>query len=212
MSQRLARVLWLGGSPCSGKSTVADRIAQRFGLRIYDCDEAWFRHGETAPDAAAPVLHWLARATAEEIWLQRTVDLQVADAITSYRELFPYIVSDLCDMPGDTGIVAVGAALLPEFVSRLGVPAKRSLWMVPTESFQRHHYGKREWRHTILRSTSDPDRAWENWMLRDAAFAGEVIRQARHIPGRLIVVDGSRDVDSIEREVVNHFGLIPSRR
>ena len=49
--------------------------------------------------------------------------------------------------------------------------------MIPTESFQRQHYSQREWRHDVLRKTSDPERAWENWMARDAYFGREVARQ-----------------------------------
>ena len=30
-----SRVLWLGGSPCTGKSTVAGLLAARHGLRVY---------------------------------------------------------------------------------------------------------------------------------------------------------------------------------
>lgn len=204
---RLAHVIWLGGSPCSGKSTIADRISRRFGHRIYDCDKAWFRHGEMVSAELAPVLHRLARADAEEIWLRCPVEQQVRDAIASYRELFPLILADLAEMPSGTPLIAVGAALMPGLVAETGIPLDRALWMVPTEAFQRHHYGLREWRHDVVVRTSDPERAWENWMRRDAAFAREVARHVTIFSGRLIVVDGSRALDAVEREVLDHFNL-----
>src|SRR4051812_44033795 len=36
--------LWIGGSPCSGKSTVAAVIAAARGLPLYSCDDAFERH------------------------------------------------------------------------------------------------------------------------------------------------------------------------
>lgn len=207
MTERLAHIHWLGGSPCSGKSTVAGRIAARFGHRIFDCDEAWFRHGETASPTLQPVLYRLARASGDELWLERTVEQQVRDAIASYHELFSKILADLAAMPTKSPIIAVGAALLPELVVAAGIPVDQALWMIPTETFQRHHYGQRAWRHDVLRATTDPDRAWENWMRRDAAFAKEVARQVTQIGGRLVTVDGSLGVDEIEQEVRDHFRL-----
>lgn len=44
MDHRLARVLWIGGSPCSGRSTMADRLAAAFGLGVFRCDDAYERH------------------------------------------------------------------------------------------------------------------------------------------------------------------------
>lgn len=207
MTERLAHVLWLGGSPCSGKSTIAGRISARFGHRIYDCDDAWFRHGETASPALQPVLYRLARATAEEVWLERAVEQQVREAIASYHELFPLIVADLFALPTESPIIAVGAALLPDLVSAAGIPLDRALWMIPTEPFQRHHYGLRDWRHDVLRATTDPEHAWENWMRRDATFAREVARQSEERGGQVILVDDARTIDEIEREVLGHFRL-----
>lgn len=96
---------------------------------------------------------------------------------------------------------------MPRLVSQVGIPLDRAMWMIPTEAFQRHHYGKRAWRHDVLRNASDPEQAWENWMRRDTAFAREVARQAKSISGRLIEVDGTRNLDTIEIEVVRHFSL-----
>lgn len=127
MSAGLAQVFWLGGSPSAGKSTVAGRIAHRFGYLIYDCDEAWERRGVTASVDEEPTLYRLASATPEQVWLRRPIAQQVRDAISSYGELFPLILDDLEDMTGDTPVIAVGAALMPLLVIGSVVPARRAL-------------------------------------------------------------------------------------
>lgn len=207
MSERLAHVLWLGGSACSGKSSIAERVSNRFGHCVYDCDEAWFRHAEVASPTLQPVLHRLAGSDAEELWLRRTVARQVEDAIASYREIFPLILADIISMPEDTPVIVVGAALMPDLLTAAGIRLDRAMWLIPGQAFQRHQYEQRAWRHGILRNTSDPGRARENWMQRDAAFAREVARQAKDIGGRLVVVDDSKDLDAIEREVMDHYGI-----
>ena len=35
----LSHILWIGGSPCAGKSTVADIIRDRYGIVLYQADD-----------------------------------------------------------------------------------------------------------------------------------------------------------------------------
>jgi hypothetical protein len=96
---------------------------------------------------------------------------------------------------------------MPEFVALLGIDRDKMIWMVPTEGFQRTHYEQRDWRHDVLSACSDPNRGWENWMARDAAFAREVTRQAHASSLELVIVDGSSSLDDNEAIVRAHFGL-----
>jgi hypothetical protein len=96
---------------------------------------------------------------------------------------------------------------MPEFVALLPIDHGKMIRMVPTEGFQRTHYGQRNWRHDVLSACSDPNRGWENWMARDAAFASEVARQAHASSLELVIVDGSRSIDDNEAIVRALFGL-----
>jgi len=49
-------VRWIGGGSGSGKSTVARRVAERCGLRVYSTDEAMAGHVERARLEDAPLL------------------------------------------------------------------------------------------------------------------------------------------------------------
>jgi hypothetical protein len=90
----------------------------------------------------------------------------------------------------------------------IGVAPKRSIWIVPTETFQRTHYALREWRHDVVATCSDPALAWQNWMSRDAGFATTVASDARRLGRRLIVVDGSRSIADSIADVAQWFGLL----
>lgn len=204
MRERLAHVLWLGGSPCAGKSSIADGLAARHGLTVYRCDDAFHHYKERIDPRAQPVFARLARATCDEIWLRPT-EQQIREEIALYREEFPQILADLAAMPKDRPILAEGAALLPELVGGLGVPPHRAIWVVPTEPFQRACYGERAWRHEVLAECSDKAQAWERWMRRDAGFAREVAREAGGLGYRLVTVDGAWSVEDQILAVEAHF-------
>ncbi len=206
MDQALPNVYWIGGSPCSGKSTIADRLAAKHGGRVYRCDEAYYRHLASITPDEHPVFSRLAHASCDDLWMRPTPQ-QVGDEIALYREEFPLILADLAALPSTQAVIAEGAALLPELLDRLGVLPRRAVWIVPTERFQREHYARRAWRHDVLASCTDKERAWRNWMERDAGFARVVAREARQRGNRVLTVDGARSVDDTARAVGAWFGL-----
>ena len=52
--QELRHVLWIGGGSRSGKTTIARRLARRYGLRWYSADAQTWRHRDRAVAAGNP--------------------------------------------------------------------------------------------------------------------------------------------------------------
>lgn len=206
MTVELPHVFWLGGSPCAGKSSIADLLAAAHDLAVYRCDDAYFRHAEIVNPADQPVFSRIARASCDDLWM-RPVERQIAEELELYREEFPLILADLMALPADRPLIAEGAALLPQLVDALGVNRQRAVWVVPTETFQRHQYARREWRHETLKECAQPEAAWQNWMARDAGFARVVAEDARRRGQRVVVVDGTRSLAETARAVERHFGM-----
>ncbi|GAA3287771.1 hypothetical protein Dvina_26360 [Dactylosporangium vinaceum] len=179
---------WIGGSPCSGKSTVAARLATAAGALLYSCDDAFDRHADAGPAMRRVV----AMSVADR--LAQPIEVQVEDVLRLYREEFAPIREDLA--AGGFGL-AEGAALLPELLHGVGVPADRAVWIVPTEEFQRAHYARRPWARDLVAATPDPPDAFDRWMRRDAAFARRVAGQARDLGYRVITVDGTQSVRQV---------------
>jgi hypothetical protein len=201
----LANLYLIGGSPCSGKTTITNWIAETYGLPAYRCDDAYFEHAKELT-AEQPVYSRLIKANSEEIWM-RSVPQQIDEELEIYREEFPFIVRDLKNLARSGPVIAEGAALLPSLVATLGIASSRTIWIVPTEAFQRHHYGQRDWRHDVVKDCSDPEQAWENWMARDAGFARRVAREADDHGFALITVDGSVSIGTNLAIVEHHFEL-----
>ena len=205
--RRLGHVYWIGGSPCSGKSTIVERLAGRHTFHSYRCDDTFGRHAEQITLQAQPTFYKVTHITWEELWMQ-PVDVLVQDAIRVYHEEWVMIVEDLLALPSDTPIIAEGAALLPVLVHHVLAEPQQAIWVVPTEEFQRERYPQRgAWVQEIVSQCTDPEQALRNWMDRDVDFAYWVREEARRRRLRLLVVDGERTIDENAAIVAAHFGF-----
>jgi len=52
--QSVKHVLWIGGPPASGKTTIATRLARRYGVRLYSADTRTWEHRDRALLAENP--------------------------------------------------------------------------------------------------------------------------------------------------------------
>ncbi len=206
LRRALARVYWIGGSPCSGKTSIAGALVERYGLRYYDCDHAFYRHNEIITPEKQPVFYRVMHLSSEALWM-RPVAQQTAEEIAIYREEFPLIVEDLLALPGPGPVLAEGASLLPECVAPLLADPRRAIWVVPSAEFQWHHYSRREWAKDHIKDTSDPQQAFQNWMQRDITFARFVRQEAEQRSLRVLVVDGERALAENLRLVDEHLSI-----
>jgi hypothetical protein len=196
-------VRWIGGSPCAGKSTITRHLAKAGHLARYHCDDHFERHSGELAGTSAAFARILNRT--DEDRLSLPIAEQVEDEFLAYREEFPLILRDISDFSGP--VIAEAAALLPELLASISIPRDRAVWIVPTEEFQRWHYRQREWAWNMLAATTDPARLFDRWMQRDAAYARLVADQARALDYHIIVVDGSRPIESIQAEAASILGL-----
>lgn len=206
MTTTLDHVFWIGGSPCAGKSTIAHRLAAAHDLQSYSCDDAWDRHLARADPVQTPHFAQVATLDCDGIWMQ-PVSHQVEREVAIYREEFAFILEDLRALPTDRRILAEGCALLPDLLAQHGIPANRSLWIVPTPAFQLKHYAQRDWIGDVVATCTNPRQAWQNWMDRDIGFGQEVATTARHLGRTVLTVDGSQPIVAVEHQVATHFGL-----
>lgn len=193
LKEALKHIYWIGGSPCSGKSSIADVLVERYGMTLYRCDDAFWRHDKMTTPEHQPVFYRVMRLTPEALWM-RPVKQQTAEEIEIYREEFAMILDDLLALPRDRPVLAEGAALMPELVAPLIDDPRRAIWVVPTAEFQWAYYRRREFWREVVKDCSDPEQAFRNWMERDAAFAHIVAQDAEARGLRVLVVDGQRSL------------------
>jgi 2-phosphoglycerate kinase len=198
-------VLWLGGSPCAGKSTVAGVLARRFGLDLYRVDEAFEDHARRFDGTRQPTLVRWCAASANERWLQ-PIDALLRDAIDCYREHWGLVLEDVRARARPRSLLVEGTALLPAEVAKVA-SQDRALWLVAASDFQRRHYRERAWARGVVASSDDPERAFDNWMERDVRFAAWVAAEVDALGLRRLTADGGRTVDGVVEAVAEAFGL-----
>jgi 2-phosphoglycerate kinase len=206
-AETLENVFWLGGSPCAGKSSISELIADRFGLEVYHVDEAFEVHAQSFDPFRHPTLtKWLA-ASWNQRWMQ-PVDALVQDVIACYQEHFTLILEDLCCL-AKRPLLVEGSALLPKEVAGVLSRQSRAIWVIPSADFQRMHYPRRVWALNIVALCNHPAEAFHNWMERDIRFAKWIEEEARALQLPLLRVDGNRTVEENAQAVAIQFELVP---
>ena len=191
------RVILIGGSPCSGKSTAAERMAEEYDAYCYKVDAQLDELIRMAAERGSPACKSVLSMSSEEIWM-RDPEIQCMEEFQIYREIAPDVFRGMDAVDAEL-IVAEGAAFTPEVVKARGV--EKYIAIIPTPEFQITHYRQRKWVSRVLADCSDPDAAFDRWMQRDILFAGQIEREcaARGIP--CIISDGSLSVDRMYQRV-----------
>jgi 2-phosphoglycerate kinase len=108
---RLDHVYWLGGSPCAGKSSISEILAERFNLEIYPVDTAINVHFQRINPHQHPNLcHWQAMSW-EERWMLPQAEL-LSEVIACYSEHFSLVFDDVMDFASKRRLLVEGSALL----------------------------------------------------------------------------------------------------
>ena len=83
----LSNAYILSGSPCSGKSTMAEMLAGEFDFPYYKVDDHELAHMKRSHPERHPTMTEFSQRDWNEIW-SRPVDIQVAEELAFYRERF----------------------------------------------------------------------------------------------------------------------------
>jgi hypothetical protein len=181
----LDHVLWIGGVPVSGKTTVATRLARRHGLRWYGADTRTWEHRDRAIRAGnAAAIDWEAM-TPHERWETSTPEEMLATSL--HRERGPMVVEDLEALPRSPLVVAEGTTL-----PAAAVPNRsRAVWLIPTPEF-----------HRRLLEEKRLDRGPRELYLM---LAETIEREARESDVPILVVDGALTIDAAVEAVEQRF-------
>lgn len=199
-------VYFIGGSPCSGKSTIAQAISEKYGLHYFKVDDYLDKYIKTGAADNKKCCAAAEEMTPEEIWM-RDPAVQCKEELLIYEEIFDYILADLKKTDCTNGIITEGAAYLPVLAKRHGIPSDRYISLTPTKDFQIFHYSQREWVPYVLAECSDKEKAFENWMERDALFAKAVQQQCGELGYASLINSGDSSAEELIDRVAAHFGL-----
>jgi 2-phosphoglycerate kinase len=190
----MEHVFFIGGSTCSGKSTLARSLVRQRGWRHFCVDDHLGEYAARGAESGGAICAKHAGMSLPEFWM-RDPEEQCEELVGFYHEVFPFALSDLVleatasDMP----IVAEGIAFLPELLSESGVDFEHCAYLVTAQSLHDELYRARAWTSQLLEGCEDRSRAFQLWMERDDLFAQHVRRQAFNSGYRVYEVESVDD-------------------
>jgi hypothetical protein len=204
---RLRHVYWIGGGSGAGKSTMARRVADRHGLRVYATDDAMPDHDGRFTQQEAPLLSRFKAMDMDERWVNRPPEVMLESFHWFQGELFGLIVEDLLRLPAEPGVIAEGFRLLPRLVKPLLAAPGHAVWLLPTPGFRRVAFASRGSLWKIAGKTSDPDRALRNLLERDQMFTALLGEETKRLELAAIKIDTTMTEDDLTERVTEIFGL-----
>ena len=200
LRERLQHVYWIGGASGAGKSTIARRLAGRFGLHLYATDEVMRDHARRSTRVNAPLLTRFMSMNMDDRWLNRS-PVDMLDTFHWFRgEGFDLIVEDLLRIPAETGVIAEGFRLLPRLIEPLAGPG-HAVWLLPTPAFRRATFDSRGTTWDIPNKTTNPQRALHNLLERDKMFTDRLLAEAERLGLPTIEIDSGTNEEELAEQV-----------
>jgi hypothetical protein len=216
---RFDNVFWIGGSSCSGKSSAAKRIAERFRLNVYHTDEHAFGKHMFAleNEAAFPAISRYKGMIMEgiEAFAQREADVSYRAFLEYCAEVFPLLCADIGGMPKDRQVVVEGAHLLPELVRPHAAPGK-AVFLIGAPDFMKR-IRLREMAGEIpggnpheienYRKSNKKDLIGEKHARLHQAIAFHIKETAVQYAFPVIVCDGGLGEEELAEKITRYFNL-----
>ena len=196
------KILFIGGSPCSGKSTVAERISKECGAFYFKVDDYLDDFTSLAAKKGLPICNKVRHMTADENWL-RTPKEQCDEEFLFYEEISEFVFQKINDVDADV-VITEGAAFTPDIMKNKNC---NYMCIVPSPEFQISHYKLREWVPYVLKDCTDKALAFDNWMQRDIMFANRVKATCEVNGITCIVNDGTKSEIEMYNTVKCILGL-----
>ena len=142
-------IYYIGGSPCAGKSSVAEILLKKHDLYYFKTDDFLNRYMQKGARKGYPVCRKVTSMNAEQVWMREPL-IQCREEFDIYREIFEFVATDLKQIDWKGGIITEGAAYLPKLMKQSGIPDSRYISITPTKEFQITHYRERDFVPLVL--------------------------------------------------------------
>jgi hypothetical protein len=201
----LAHVLWIGGGPQVGKTTLSRLLAGKYDLRIYNLD--WHdTHDERRRGGGRRGA--FAKLSMDERWALPEPDALVERSIAIWTELFAFTLEDLLATPNSRPVLAEGPGAFPWLVAPLIRSPRQAIFLVPSAAWRERVAERRYGPGQATRfgpDIRDRERALANIRTRDAIIDERAATSCAELRLRCEAIDGSLDLDASLGLIEDHF-------
>jgi len=213
MRARLAHVLWIGGGPQAGKTTLSRLLAGKWDLKIYNLDWHAVREHDRRPSHLTAAFQHLSM---DERWALPSPDELLTRSIAMWEEGFDLVLEDLLTLPRSRTIVAEGPGAFPWCVAPVLNSTRQAIFLVPTPE-RREVVATRRWGSGQLErfpGIVERGRALTNVSARDQLLDARIVSSCAELGLRCERLDGSRDLDDslalLEEQFREHLPATPN--
>jgi len=206
--QSLQHVLWVGGAPCAGKTTLSKRPTNDFSMLYYDGDCHFEEHFETASDESPVTCRARDRVHRENssAWMFEQESEEMAVFMRDLgREDLVRAIKDLLELPSDRPIVVDLYNGHPPWMRRV-VDPDRMIFLVSTDAFQESGWHQRDgaFRREI-EQCDDPEWSMTQFIDCCLTMSRQVQEECREYGLPLLITGGCLELDEAYEAVCNHF-------
>ncbi|AJS59348.1 hypothetical protein [Paenibacillus sp. IHBB 10380] len=199
-----SNIIWIGGSPDSGKSTIAKNLLRKYDLQFYDYDLLEDQHHDELAkhSTVAGVIH---SSSIENSWVNTTPELLLERANQSFKSRFPLVIRDLSTLDIHKVTLAEGFGLTPQLVSPYISNPQQAIWLVSTIEFKKTSSAKRNKLCGLFTSKEMELLAKENLLKRDMLIDAQIRDEAKSLGMTIIEVNNERTIEEISTLIELHF-------
>ena len=208
LQEQLQHVYWIGGGSGAGKSTIARRLADQYGLRVYSTDDVMADHARRSSPEDCPLLHQFMVMDLDQRWLERSPQTMLETFHWFRGEGFNLIIEDVLSLPLEPAVIVEGFRLLPHLVKPLLSESRRALWLLPTPDFRQtviESRGGSAW--GFLGKTTNPEKALRNLLERDRLFTDILREETTRLGLPAVEVDTAITEDDLVKRVTDVLQL-----
>ncbi len=199
-------VYYIGGSPCSYKTTVANKLAEQYNIKIYNADNHIERYLDIGARKRNKVLKKMRRVSVFEQWFL-DLELQLKNEIELYNFSGKIIKADLKRFYKGKDVIVEGSPIIPKFIYKRGIDTDKYVILVSSKSFQRAIFEQRDYIDRYLNLTKDKSLAFENWLTRDEMISNYYREEGEKHGHKCIEINKDTKLEDVCNEVKEHFGL-----
>ena len=203
MERDLTQLYWIGGSGCSGKSSIVRLLEKEHGFTTYHCDEHWGEHNERSNPVDHPgtIRFW-----SDLEGYCRLPQAEFFEASRAFfKEDFAMVLEDLAAMQNEK-IIVEGVTLEPDFVLEVADPQK-VIFMIASEEFQRANFLKRDMQKRVFQGFADPEGTFEAFVSNLAFQTRSIYDHAMELGLKVIITDENSTLSGNLELVKEHFRL-----
>lgn len=201
----LSKVLWIGGAPDAGKTTVAAKLAAKYNLLHYEFDRHAMMPEQLDRSKAPRAFEWFEKSP-NELWQQRSPEEIAAHTLETYEEIFPTQLQDLLNFANDSMVIAEGCLFSPKLVAPLLPSKTQAIWLFPSSDFKKKSFNERgKDRYSTRDKNSDPALATHNFFARDLILAEQLKAEADIRQLEFLEIDGSLSPNEVMTTIESHF-------